>query len=297
MLLVDEGLDSLGKDTELETQVFDGGSLKIAPVDPLLSEGGQATVDRILSVVPVLEELLLTFYLVDLILNIEVVHVVIELHVDVSTVLFVILNSLLNRITLVLASFVSIGSVKPAEHRLIILEELWFAIVVEALISLELDVILFVFLIVAILVAILGEGRIWVPRQSQTHSEFLGEDLGLSFPQLPRCVVSQVLHLVEIVLSDDVLRLQVQLLLVFSKNAARSGSICSLSAILVIVTIDHAIVVGVLPLVRLVLVVVLGKELLVLGKLKRVIASCAEKTGRSTGQHVLVEGRVLLESL
>lgn len=94
MLLVDDSLDTLGQYTELQAEILNSGPFQVVTVDLLFGKGGEATVNRSLSIVPSLEHTLLLLNVLKLIVEVKTITNTVILLVDFRVVGPVALDSL-----------------------------------------------------------------------------------------------------------------------------------------------------------------------------------------------------------
>jgi len=177
MLLIDDCLYSLSQAAELEWEVLNTSTLKVESVDLLLSEGAHSTVERHVHVIPFLENIAFLLLLENLIANVVVSSSTCKLVHCFKVLDLVVLNSLLDWLSIVFFRLVSFRHVQGAEHVLVILEKLCLAIVVKTFILLFFNRVFLVLLIVSILMALLLKWHIQVSLQSKAHRELLGKNL------------------------------------------------------------------------------------------------------------------------
>jgi hypothetical protein len=234
-------------------------------------------VNGLLSVVPLLEKALFVLYVLNLVVEVKTLPIVIVLGAGVLISVQVVRDSIRHGQIVVDSDWVAIVGVESAQHILVLLQKHIIARIILALFNLKVHTVLIILLVVAIFVAILLHGGVQVSLQSHSVNELFGKDLRLCFAQFSSSVLSNFLERWPVVFLHQLLRSQIQLFFVISKYAHRRWPNRALIKVLCVVSPSKLFVVRVVILLIFVLIVViLGKEFLVLGELKWAFALRSE---------------------
>jgi hypothetical protein len=118
------------------------------------------------------------------------------------------------------SGLVTVWGVKASEHVLVVLEESVVTLVIFSSIIHFIDRIAIILLVVSVLMTVLRHFSSQITLQSESHGVIFSEDLRLGLGQASLSVVSSILNILPEVFLGQVLRGQVQLLLIRRKNTS-----------------------------------------------------------------------------